>query len=282
MNFPEKEIGHLIDLALQEDLGDVGDLSSQLTIDENSEMSAKLIAKAKGVISGLEIIKLVIKKISGSVRITLHRKDGDVVHPKDLIAELEGNVRDILLAERTFLNFIQRMSGVATYTNQFVMAVGKYPTKILDTRKTLPAYRMMDKYSVVCGGGSNHRMGLYDMVMLKDNHIAACGGIVPALENVFENKPKGVKVEIEVENLEQLKQVLDFPVDQIMLDNMNTEQMSEAVQIVRKQGHSAVIEASGNMTLERVEQVAKAGVDVISIGAITHSVSALDISLRFA
>ena len=179
------------------------------------------------------------------------------------------------------LNFVQQLSGTATATARYVAETAGTRCKILDTRKTVPGWRELQKYAVRCGGGSNHRMGLFDMIMLKDNHVAACGGVAKAIERVLATRPEGIPVEVEVETLDQLREALRYPVERIMLDNMPLETMAEAVKIVRAAGHKAELEASGNMTLERIAPVAATGVDLISIGALTHSVKALDISMRF-
>ena len=198
----------------------------------------------------------------------------------DLIAELYGSTRELLTGERTLLNFIQQLSGVPTVAHIFQEALKAGKTKVLDTRKTLPGFRTLQKYAVRVGGGSNHRMGLFDMVLVKDNHIAAAGGVLEALEVVKKNNAENLMVEMEVESLEDLKKLLHKGVDVIMLDNMSNEMMAEALEIIKESGDKVLVEGSGNMTLERAKEIATLGLDYISVGALTHSVKALDISMR--
>ncbi len=281
MNFPSDSARNLIQLALKEDLSTAGDISSLWTIPSDQQNRATLTAKESGVIAGIEIIDLVFQELNSTVEVTTNVSDGDVVSVGDVIATIEGNTWDLLKGERTLLNFFQRMCGVASVTAKYVAETQGTETKILDTRKTLPAYRLLDKYSVEAGGGKNHRIGLYDMVMLKDNHINAAGGISPAITSVLKSKGTDILVEVEVETLEQLNEAIQHSVDQVMLDNMDLETMREAVLTVRKNSSTIKVEASGNMTLERIAEVSKTGVDYISVGALTHSVPALDISMRF-
>ncbi|MGL1901382.1 MAG: carboxylating nicotinate-nucleotide diphosphorylase [Fibrobacterales bacterium] len=281
MNFPSDAARNLIHLALKEDLDEAGDISSLWTIPSDQSNRATLTAKESGVIAGITIIDLVFQALNSNVMVSTHVSDGDQVAVGDVLATIEGNTWDLLKAERTLLNFLQRMCGVASLTAQFVAQTHGTNCNILDTRKTLPAYRMLDKYSVHAGGGMNHRIGLFDMVMLKDNHINASGGIAPAIESVLKTKNSAIKMVVEVETLEQLSEALAYPVDQIMLDNMDLETMKSATTLSRKTNNSVKLEASGNMTLERIASVAQTGVDFISVGALTHSVPALDISMRF-
>lgn len=281
MKFPIDEAKHLISLALDEDLG-TGDVSCQWTIPTDQLSQAQLIAKATGVLAGLDFVPLVCERVDPQIKVQLHFQEGDQVKPGDVIGVLEGPSVSILGAERTFLNFLQHLSGVATHTAQVVAVVDpSSKTQILDTRKTLPGYRLLQKYAVLQGGGVNHRIGLYDMVMLKENHIKAAGGITEALELVFANKSPDMKVEVEVESLEQIPEALSYPIHQIMLDNMDSATMTQGVQQVRQIRPQVKVEASGNMTLERIPEVSLTGVDYISLGALTHSVQAFDISLRF-
>jgi nicotinate-nucleotide pyrophosphorylase (carboxylating) len=205
------------------------------------------------------------------------KPDGSKVLPGDILVEFKGNYRALLTGERKALNFLQRLSGIATYANLCMQEIEGLNVEILDTRKTLPGYRYLDKYAVRMGGASNHRFGLYDMVMIKDNHIQVAGGIKPAVEAIRKKVPKSIKIEVETTNLEQVQEAVDAGVDIIMLDNMSSVLMIEAVALINKR---AKIEASGNMTLKRIRKVASTGVDYISIGALTHSVKALDISQR--
>ncbi|MDX1283399.1 MAG: carboxylating nicotinate-nucleotide diphosphorylase [Draconibacterium sp.] len=266
----------LIDLALAEDIG-TGDISTNSFIPQGEIKTACLIAKEDGVVAGLEVFKMVFDRFEKNIEWNAYIKDGCHVKKGDRIIEFKGSYRTLLSGERIALNFLQRMSGIATLTSQFVALTEETKVKILDTRKTLPGYRSLDKYSVKMGGGSNHRMGLYDMVMLKDNHIQIAGGIVPAVEAVRKKIPMSIKIEVETTTIEQVKEAIEARADIIMLDNMTIEQMTEAVKLI--DGRAAV-EASGNMSLERIREVANTGVDYISIGALTHSVKALDISQR--
>lgn len=277
--FPKEDALTMIRLALAEDVRS-GDVTSAWTIPENQNQHARLIAKEDGVLAGLLVIELVFAELNANVNVTLHKQDGDVVKKGDLIAELEGSTRDLLTGERTLLNFIQQLSGVASVAHTFQKALEGGKTKVLDTRKTLPGFRTLQKYAVRVGGGSNHRMGLFDMVLVKDNHIAAAGGVLEALEVVRKNNTENLMVEMEVESLEDLKKLLNKGVDVIMLDNMSNEMMAEALKIIKESGDKVLVEGSGNMTLERAKEIATLGLDYISVGALTHSVRALDISMR--
>lgn len=277
--FPKEDALTMIRLALAEDVRS-GDVTSAWTIPENQNQHARLIAKEDGVLAGLPVIELVFAELNANVNVTLHKQDGDVIKKGDLIAELEGSTRDLLTGERTLLNFIQQLSGVASVAHTFQKALESGKTKVLDTRKTLPGFRTLQKYAVRVGGGSNHRMGLFDMVLVKDNHIAAAGGVLGALEVVRKNNTENLMVEMEVESLEDLKKLLNKGVDVIMLDNMSNEMMAEALKIIKDSGDKVLVEGSGNMTLERAKEIATLGLDYISVGALTHSVRALDISMR--
>jgi nicotinate-nucleotide pyrophosphorylase (carboxylating) len=277
--FPKEDALTMIRLALAEDVR-TGDVTSAWTIPENQNQHARLIAKEDGVLAGLPIIELVFNELKANVNVVLHKQDGDCVKKGDLIAELSGSTRELLTGERTLLNFIQQLSGVATVAHIFQEALKAGKTKVLDTRKTLPGFRTLQKYAVRVGGGSNHRMGLFDMVLVKDNHIAAAGGVLEALEVVKKNNAENLMVEMEVESLEDLKKLLHKGVDVIMLDNMSNEMMAEALEIIKESGDKVLVEGSGNMTLERAKEIATLGLDYISVGALTHSVKALDISMR--
>ena len=277
--FPKEDALTMIRLALAEDVR-TGDVTSAWTIPENQNQHARLIAKEDGVLAGLPIIELVFNELKANVNVVLHKQDGDCVKKGDLIAELSGSTRELLTGERTLWNFIQQLSGVATVAHIFQEALKGGKTKVLDTRKTLPGFRTLQKYAVRVGGGSNHRMGLFDMVLVKDNHIAAAGGVLEALEVVKKNNAENLMVEMEVESLEDLKKLLHKGVDVIMLDNMSNEMMAEALEIIKESGDKVLVEGSGNMTLERAKEIATLGLDYISVGALTHSVKALDISMR--
>jgi nicotinate-nucleotide pyrophosphorylase (carboxylating) len=246
----------------------------------NQVQTATLTAKENGVVAGLPVIPLVFEELAGKVKIETFVQDGDFVKTGDKIASITGETKILLCGERVMLNFLQQLSGVATITNKFATALKGGKTKVLDTRKTIPGFRTLQKYAVLAGGGSNHRMGLWDMVLVKDNHIAAAGGVLEAWNAVKKQNTQNLKVEIEVESLEQLKLLLGLGVNRIMLDNMSNETMREAVSIARQSGDPVELEASGNMTLERVKEIADIGLDFISVGALTHSVQALDISMR--
>ncbi|MCQ2124749.1 MAG: carboxylating nicotinate-nucleotide diphosphorylase [Fibrobacter sp.] len=277
--FPTEDALTMIRLALAEDVR-TGDVTSMWTIPADQKQHARLIAKEDGVVAGLPIIELVFKEMKANATVTLHKKDGDVVKKGDLIAELDGTTHELLTGERTLLNFIQQLSGVATVAHTFQEALKGGKTKVLDTRKTVPGFRTLQKYAVRVGGGSNHRMGLFDMVLVKDNHIAAAGGVLEALAVVKKNNTQNLMVEMEVENFDQLRALLNKGVDVIMLDNMSNEMMGEALKIIKESGDKCLVEGSGNMTLERAKEIATLGLDFISVGALTHSVKALDISMR--
>ncbi len=266
----------LFDLAYAEDIGD-GDITTNNLVPPNSSKMAILVAKEEGVIAGLPVAEMVFKKFDKDIEWNVILPDGSRVKPDDVIVELKGNYRALLTGERKALNFLQRLSGIATYANKCMKEVEGHKVEILDTRKTLPGYRHLDKYAVRMGGASNHRFGLYDMVMIKDNHIQVAGGIKQAVDAIRSRIPKSIKIEVETSNLEQVQEALDADVDIIMLDNMSSKLMKEAVDLINGR---AKIEASGNMTLKRIRKVAATGVNYISIGALTHSVKALDISQR--
>ncbi|RMH68437.1 MAG: carboxylating nicotinate-nucleotide diphosphorylase [Gemmatimonadetes bacterium] len=269
------ELQQIIQRALDEDI-QTGDITTNSTVPANMRAKGQFIAKAPGIIAGLTVVQLTFAQIDPEIRVTPHVQEGDPVQTGDLIATVEGNGRAILTGERTALNFLQRMSGIATLTRQFVDRIRHTPAKILDTRKTAPGLRLLDKWAVQLGGGHNHRMGLFDMVMIKDNHITAAGGITAAVHRVREHYHQKFKIEVEVKNLEELHEALSLHVDQIMLDNMSLDTMRQAVQIVNGR---VLLEASGNVHLNTVQAIAETGVDLISVGALTHSVNALDISL---
>lgn len=266
----------LFDLAYAEDIGS-GDITTNNLIDPNDNKTALLVAKEEGIIAGLPVVEMVFKKFDNNLEWKELLPDGSKVVPGDVIAEFKGNYRALLTGERKALNFLQRLSGVATYANLCMKEVEGTKVEILDTRKTLPGYRHLDKYAVRMGGASNHRFGLYDMVMIKDNHIQIAGGITQAVEAIRKKIPKSIKIEVETTTIEQVKEALAADVDIIMLDNMRATLMKECVQIIDRR---AKVEASGNMTIKRIHKVAHTGVDYISIGALTHSVKALDISQR--
>jgi nicotinate-nucleotide pyrophosphorylase (carboxylating) len=266
----------LIDLALKEDVGD-GDITTDNIIPAETRRKAKMVAKADGIVAGLQVAEMVFKSLDPEMVWNVKTPEGSKVKKGDVMVEFEGTYRALLTGERTALNFLQRMSGIATMSGKYAEAVKDFKTVILDTRKTLPGFRMLDKYAVKTGGASNHRIGLYDMAMIKDNHIEVAGGITNAVNAVRSKIKAGIKIEVETTTLEQVQEALDAGTDIIMLDNMDNETMRKSVDLIAGR---AKVEASGNMTLERLREVAATGVDYISIGALTHSVSALDISQR--
>lgn len=266
----------LFDMAYAEDIGE-GDITTNNLIPPDTCKTAILVAKEEGVIAGLPIAEMVFKKFDRDIEWKVFLPDGSKVKPGDVIVEFNGNFRALLTGERKALNFLQRLSGIATYSNKCMKEIEGLGVEILDTRKTLPGYRYLDKYAVRMGGASNHRFGLYDMVMIKDNHIQVAGSIKQAVNAIRSKIPKSIKIEVETSNLEQVQEAINADVDIIMLDNMSSKMMKEAVDLINKR---TKIEASGNMTLKRIRKVAATGVNYISIGALTHSVRALDITQR--
>ena len=263
--------------ALEEDMG-TGDITTLSTIAPNACACGRYIAKESGIICGLDIAKRVFDLLGAAVEFVKHKNDGDYVQKGEIIAEVTGNAIAVLTGERTGLNIMQRLSGVATATNKAVKTVEGTSAKICDTRKTTPGLRVLEKYAVRCGGGTNHRFNLADGVLIKDNHIVAAGSITNAVKAAKLNVPHTLKIEVEVETFEQLNEALDAGADIIMLDNMSVEDMKRAVSVIDGR---ALVEASGNMGERDLLEVAQTGVDLISIGALTHSVKALDISLKF-
>lgn len=270
---------HLIDLALREDQG-AGDWSTRWTVTARARAEARIVAKAAGVLAGAEIARAVFLRLDPRIELEARLHDGDDVALGDVVCTLAGPARAVLTGERVALNFLQRLSGVATITRRFVDEVSGTGARILDTRKTTPGWRSLEKGAVRAGGGANHRAGLYDMVLLKENHIAIAGGIARALARVAEENRTGLPVEVEVRNLDELEQAIHAGAQRILLDNMTVDEMRAAVTHARRAPHTPRLEASGNMTLERVRAVAETGVDDISVGALTHSAVALDLSLQ--
>lgn len=262
--------------ALIEDINYI-DITTDNLIDESHITKAHFIAKEDGVICGVDIVKRVFCILDEKIMFHVLQKDGELVKNKEIIATIEGSTRNILKGERIALNILQRLSGIATKTNKILNKVKDYKIKIVDTRKTTPNFRALEKYAVKTGGGYNHRYNLSEGVMIKDNHIAAAGSIKNAVIKIRQNIGHTIKIEVEVKNLEELKEALGLEVDIIMLDNMNIEDMKEAVRI--NSGRS-ILEASGNITEENIVNIAKTGVDVISMGELTHSVKSLDISMK--
>lgn len=275
----------LIELALQEDIAS-GDITTQALFGKKSpKVKAVFLAKEPLVLAGIDVAQAVFKKVDPKIKFKVLKKEGSKCNEGDEIAILEGSVSSLLIAERTALNFLQQLSGVATQAYLFVKTIEGTNAKILDTRKTLPGWRSLQKYAVKIGGGHNHRMGLYDAYLIKDNHLALYGSITQAIEAVRKhNNKKKNKIEVEVTNLKQLDEALKSKPDWILLDNMTLEDMRLAVikrnSAVRANNHSPLLEASGNVDLHNVRAVAETGVDYISIGALTHSAPSVDISLE--
>ena len=271
------ELDDLLRRALLEDIGH-GDITTESCVPIDAQSKAHFIAKEAGVVCGMEVVTQIFALLDSEVLVTPRVTDGTQVKVGDIIAEIQGLSRSILSGERVALNLLQRLSGIATKTAAAVSEVADTKTKICDTRKTTPGLRALEKYAVKTGGGANHRFGLYDGVMVKDNHIIAAGGIQRAVESARANVPHTVKIEVETTNLDEVAQAIAAGADIIMLDNMDCATMKKAVQQIAER---AVTEASGNMGDRSLREVAETGVDFISIGALTHTVRALDISLRF-
>ena len=269
-------VDELIKTAICEDIHYV-DVTTDYLIDENAETTAKFVSKADGVVCGLEIALRVFTLLDDRITFEVFKKDGDEVKKGEIICKMRGNTRALLMGERTALNLIQHMSGIATATHHCVKLVEGTNASVVDTRKTLPGLRPLQKYAVTCGGGKNHRYNLSDAAMLKDNHIDAYGGITAAVEALRKKAGHMVKIEVETRTLDDLREALAVGADIIMLDNMDCATMTEAVKI---NAGRAKLEASGNITEDNIAEVAKTGVDIISLGALTHSVKAFDISMR--
>jgi nicotinate-nucleotide pyrophosphorylase (carboxylating) len=269
------QIKPIIQNALVEDIGD-GDVTTDCIVSPEAMLNGQFVAKAAGIVAGLAVAELTFSLIDDRVQLTACLADGDPVEPGATIATVSGPGRTLLSGERVALNLLQRMSGIATLTRQFVEAVAETPAVILDTRKTAPGLRVLDKWAVRLGGGQNHRFGLYDMVLIKDNHIAAAGSITEAVRRVRAGDERGRAIEVEVKSLAELRETLELAIDRILLDNMSPAEMSQAVQLTKGR---IPLEASGNVSLDNVAAIAATGVDYISVGLLTHSVRALDISL---
>jgi len=273
--FNHPSVARLIALALEEDLGR-GDVTTLATIPPERSAQGTITAKADLIIAGLPLVAIVLQKTDPQARVRLLKAEGSMVKKGEVVVQLWGSAAGLLMAERTLLNFLQHLSGVATLTQRFVEAVAGTRCKIIDTRKTLPGFRLLDKHAVTQGGGTNHRMGLDDGVLIKDNHIAVCGGVGAAMRRARERASALLRIEVECTNLTELREALDAQADIILLDNMSTAMMREAVQLTNSR---ALLEASGNMSLDRVREVAETGVDFISVGALTHSAPAVDLSM---
>jgi nicotinate-nucleotide pyrophosphorylase (carboxylating) len=273
-----KALQALIDLALKEDIGS-GDVTTETIFQEGASQKGTgiLIAKEELVVAGLEVVAQVYQTLVPEVQVTTTVQDGDRVAAGHEIATITTDIQALLKGERTALNFLQHLSGVATLTRHYVDLVKNIPVQILDTRKTTPGYRELEKYAVRMGGGHNHRQGLYDQFLIKDNHIDAAGSLAQVFKSIQANNPKRLKVEVEVRSLEEVKEVLNHFVDIIMLDNMDLASIEAAVQLI---GGKAKVEASGGINEKNIQSYAETGVDAISVGALTHSAPAVDISLK--
>lgn len=269
-------LNDLIKRALEEDIGH-GDITTENLIPHEHQSCGEFIAKQEGVLAGIEVARAVFAYLDGSIAFEALKQDGDLLKKGEVIARVRGRTRSLLMGERLALNFLQRMSGIASKTYRMAQLVKPYPAVLVDTRKTTPGLRFLEKYAVSVGGGRNHRFGLYDGVMIKDNHIKAAGGIRSAVEKIRDKVPHTIKIEVEVENLEQLAEALEAGADIILLDNMSLDMMKKAVAMAKGK---ALLEASGGINEDNIREIAATGVDFISSGALTHSASSLDISFN--
>jgi nicotinate-nucleotide pyrophosphorylase (carboxylating) len=277
MGLAEDYLKHIVDTALTEDLGLSGDITSQAIFTEDKPGKAVIVAKQPGIIAGLFVAEAVFYAVDSTVRFEARIADGDLVEPEDVVIQLDGNLLAILSAERVALNFLGHLSGIATLTRAYVESAATYGVAVKDTRKTLPGLRALEKYAVLVGGGRNHRFGLYDAVLIKDNHIQAAGGITEAVARVRKNLKEKMPVEIEVRTTAEVTEALAAGADIILLDNMDEAGIAAAVAII---GDKAEVEVSGGVTLENIAEKAAAGPDFISVGALTQSAPAFDFSLR--
>ncbi len=269
-------VDKIIDLALEEDLGP-GDITTLAIIDASTRGKARLLAKEEIVLAGIEVFDRVLSRLDPEISVRSNFRDGDVVPEGSEVGLVEGSIRGILSGERTALNFLQHLSGIATVTRRYVEKTDPTRVRLIDTRKTTPGLRVLEKYAVRMGGGFNHRMGLFDGILIKDNHIAAAGSISEAVIKARATVPHTVRIEVEVDDLRGLEDAIEAGADAVLLDNMSTEEMRNAVQTARGR---VLLEASGGITLESVEEISQTGVNLISVGAITHSARSVDISLE--
>lgn len=269
-------VRHLIEIALKEDIGS-GDITTENLIAPDLEGTGVILAKEPLVIAGLDVARQVFEHLDPEVIFKSDYKDGDAVVAGDMVAHVEGKLRALLMGERTALNFLQRLSGIASHVRSYVDEVGKTKVRLVDTRKTTPGWRILEKYAVRIGGAHNHRMGLYDGILIKDNHIAVCGGVKKAVERMQKHRSHLLKIEVEVSELDQVKEALGAGADVIMLDNMDVREIREAVGIVDGR---AMVEVSGGITKSGLKQLADTGVDIISVGALTHAAKSVDLSMQ--
>lgn len=276
MDLDIEKLRHIINGALAEDIGD-GDVTTNLIIPPSQFGKGVFISKEDGVLAGIDVAQLVFEGVDRDVTFKKYLKDGDKLTPKVSIAEVEGRVKSFLTAERVALNFLQRLSSIATLTAKFVEKVKGPKAKIIDTRKTTPFLRNLEKYAVRVGGGENHRFGLYDMILIKDNHIEAAGSIVEAINRVKKGNKKGLKIEVETQSLKEVEDALNCGVDRIMLDNMSVKDIRKAVELIKGK---IELEVSGGVNLNNVSSIASTGIDYISVGSLTHSAKSIDISFE--
>ena len=269
-------INHLIEIALEEDIGP-GDITTENLIDKNLKGIGEIVAKEPLVIAGIDVARQVFEQLDPDISFRPNFKDGDFIEKGKIVLEVEGKLRVLLMGERTALNFLQHLSGIATYVRSYMDSIANKNVRLVDTRKTTPGLRGLEKYAVRVGGAHNHRMGLYDGVLIKDNHIAVCGGIKKAIESIKDKLSHLVKIEVEVSDLDSVKQALEAGADVIMLDNMDIDQIKKAIEFINGK---SVVEISGGVTIDSLNQLAGTGVDIISAGALTHSARSVDISMR--
>ena len=272
------QVDKLIDLAIAEDIGS-GDITTDSLVPSDLAGKAVILAKEPLVLAGLETARQVFARFDGQTVFETTKADGDQVETNETFINLEGRLAALLKAERIALNFLQRLSGIATHVRAYVDAMGDSPIRLVDTRKTTPGWRVLEKYAVRMGGCANHRMGLYDGVLIKDNHIAACGGVKPAIERARQDISHLIKIEVEVSSLEEARQAIEAGAEVIMLDNMSLGEIRQAKAMI---GQSALVEVSGNVTMDRLKELAETNVDLISIGALTHAARSVDISMRIS
>lgn len=269
-------IQHLIKIALEEDIGP-GDITTENLIDKNLKGIGEVVAKEPLVIAGIDVVRQVFEQLDHDISFRPNFKDGDFIEKGKIVLEIKSKLRVLLMGERTALNFLQHLSGIATHVRSYMDKITNKNVRLVDTRKTTPGLRVLEKYAVRVGGAHNHRMGLYDGVLIKDNHIAVCGGIKKTIENIKDKLSHLVKIEVEVSDLDSVKQALEAGADVIMLDNMDIGQINEAIKFINGK---SVVEISGSVTIDSLNQLADTGVDIISAGALTHSARSVDISMQ--
>lgn len=269
-------IQHLIKIALEEDIGP-GDITTENLIDKNLKGIGEVVTKEPLVIAGIDVVRQVFEQLDHDISFRPNFKDGDFIEKGKIVLEIKSKLRVLLMGERTALNFLQHLSGIATHVRSYMDKITNKNVRLVDTRKTTPGLRVLEKYAVRVGGAHNHRMGLYDGVLIKDNHIAVCGGIKKTIENIKDKLSHLVKIEVEVSDLDSVKQALEAGADVIMLDNMDIGQINEAIKFINGK---SVVEISGSVTIDSLNQLADTGVDIISAGALTHSARSVDISMQ--